>query len=50
MPVADTGGVAGSTTGIMTAMTLARGAAVRFDQRPGTLFWRAAGVERFAER
>jgi hypothetical protein len=50
MPVADTGGVAGSTTGIMTETKLTLSAAVRFDQRPGTLLVRAAGLERFAER
>jgi hypothetical protein len=48
MPVADTGGVAGSTTGIMTKTKFTLSAAV--DQRPGTLLVRAAGLERFAER
>ena len=47
MPIADTGSVAGSTTGIVIEIKCA---AVRFDQRPGTLLVRAAGVERFAER
>jgi len=52
MPTADTGEMAGSTTGIMTESSLRsiRRSNVRRNQRPGILLLRAAALLRVAER